>query len=80
MSINKYFKKHFETQCFQLIKEAYDFAIQDKVIKLDWYENDVTTALNDYIEDSLKRKKFHIISTVDPPIRKDDIKKRKRLC
>ncbi|MCY4560899.1 MAG: hypothetical protein OXC03_01005 [Flavobacteriaceae bacterium] len=37
------FKKRFETQCLQLKTEAYDSAIQERVIELDWNENDITS-------------------------------------
>ena len=71
------FKKRFETKCFQLITEAYDFAIQERVIEIDWHEDDITSELNGHIEKNRQRLKWGIISNVYHTVPKDKLKKEK---
>ena len=47
MGLNKVivasFKRGFEEKCFQLITESYVSAMETKIIKLNWDENDITS-------------------------------------
>lgn len=81
MGLNKVivasFKKGFEDKCFQLITESYVSAMETKVIKLDWDENDITSELHEHIKENPLRLKWSIVTNVEQHLPKDDIKKEK---
>lgn len=81
MGLNKVivasFKRGFEEKCFQLITESYVSAMETKVIKLNWDENDITSELHEHIKDNPLRLKWSIVTNVEQHLPKDDIKKEK---
>lgn len=81
MGLNKViiasFKRGFEEKCFQLITESYVTAMETKVIKLNWDENDVTSELHQHIQDNPLRLEWNIHSNVEKHLPKIDIKKEK---
>lgn len=63
LNINVYekFRSAFEQKCCQLIIEAYETSITEKVIQLDWNENDISYELFEKMEQNPKRvSKFKI--------------------
>lgn len=81
MGLNKVivasFKRGFEEKCFQLITESYVSAMETKVIKLNWDENDITSELHEHIKENPLRLKWSIVTNVEQHLPKDDIKKEK---
>ena len=62
MVYNKY-RNAFEQKCFRLIIEAYQVSLSEKVIQLDWNENDISYELYEKIEANtarIKKYKIHI--------------------
>lgn len=56
------FKDSVENKCIRLLVEAYNQSMTDKLIQLNWEENDITNQLVEYIENnSLKTKNPFII-------------------
>lgn len=81
MGLNKVivasFKRGFEEKCFQLITESYVSAMETKVIKLNWDENDITSELHEHIKENPLRLKWSIVTNVEQHLPKDDIEKEK---
>lgn len=81
MGLNKVivasFKRGIEEKCFQLITESYVSAIETKVIKLNWDENDITSELHEHIKENPLRLKWSIVTNVEQHLPKDDIEKEK---
>jgi len=81
MGLNKVivasFKRGFEEKCFQLITESYVSAMEAKVIKLNWDENDITSELHEHIKENPLRLKYSIVTNVEQHLPKDGIKKEK---
>lgn len=81
MGLNKVivasFKRGFEEKCFQLITESYVSAMETKVVKLNWDENDITAKLHQHIRDNPLRLEWNIHSNVEKHLPKDDIKEEK---
>ncbi|MDR2556061.1 MAG: hypothetical protein LBC64_11640 [Fibromonadaceae bacterium] len=50
------FKDSVENKCIHLLVEAYNQSITDKLIQLNWEENDITKQLSEYIENNPLRK------------------------
>jgi hypothetical protein len=71
------FKRGFEKKCFKLITESYISAMETKVVKLDWEENDITSELHRHIKENPLRLKWRIVSNVEQHLPKDNIKKEK---
>lgn len=71
------FKRGFEEKCFQLITESYVSAMETKVIKLNWDENDITSELHEHIKENPLRLKWSIVTNVEQHLPKDDIEKEK---
>lgn len=63
MNLAKAYKKAFEQRCFLLLKEAYQTALKEKVIQLDWDENDISQKLHEKIDNNPKRLNWNIAST-----------------
>lgn len=59
--ISAKFKSAFEQQCCQLIIDAYHTSLNEKVIQLDWEENDISQELLEKIDANKKRLKWGII-------------------
>ncbi|MDC6388811.1 hypothetical protein PP182_08970 [Maribacter sp. PR1] len=81
MGLNKVivasFKRGFEEKCFRLITESYVSAMETKVIKLNWDENDITSELHDHVKKNPLRLKWSIVTNVEQHLPKDEIKKEK---
>ena len=81
MGLNKVivasFKRGFEEKCFQLITESYASAMETKVIKLNWDENDITSELHKHIKENPLRLKWSIVTNVEQHLPKNDIEKEK---
>lgn len=65
------FRGAFEQKCFQLIIEAYKTSLSEKVIKLDWNENDISSEFHKHINKNPLRIKWKISTNVEAHIPKD---------
>lgn len=66
------FRNAFEQKCCQLIIEAYQTSLTEKVIQLDWNENDISYELYEKMEGNKKRvSKFKIHLSPEFRIPKD---------
>ncbi len=61
--ISEKFKNAFEHKCCQLIIEAYQISMTDKVIQLNWEENDISQELYEKIDVNPKRLRWKITSS-----------------
>lgn len=71
MLLQKAYKNAFEKKCFQLIIEAYKTSIIEKVIELNWKENDISLELHRLMEENPLRKEWQITTNVEAHIPKD---------
>jgi hypothetical protein len=73
LDVNIYykFKDAFEQKCFQLINEAYQISLSEKVIKLDWNENDISSELHKHIKENSLRLRWNVFTNVEAHIHKD---------
>jgi len=70
------FKDRVENKCIHLLVEAYNQSIRDKLIQLDWQENDITKQLSEYIENNpIKTKSPFLIIEVEHNLPKVSAKK-----
>ncbi len=60
ITVNEKFRNAFEQKCFQLIIEAYQTSLEEKVIQLDWDENDISQELLEKIDNNRLRLKWNI--------------------
>ncbi|GHT45840.1 hypothetical protein AGMMS49965_23050 [Bacteroidia bacterium] len=63
MTLNKEIVRKFEKfeqRCFKLIIEAYQISTTEKVIQLNWNENDISYILYEKIDENPKRVQFKI--------------------
>jgi hypothetical protein len=70
-TIRENFKRAFEQKCFLLLKEAYQTSLSQKVIQLDWNENDISAELHKHIEDNSQRLLWQILAIRESYIAKD---------
>ncbi|MEO2070425.1 MAG: hypothetical protein ABGW99_03710 [Zunongwangia sp.] len=81
MGLNKLivagFKRSFEEKCLQLITQSYFTAIETKIIKINWDENDITSELHTNISQNPLRLKWSIITNVEQHLPKKEIIKEK---
>ncbi|MDA3879021.1 MAG: hypothetical protein PF436_01415 [Prolixibacteraceae bacterium] len=68
------FRNAFEQKCFRLITEAYKTSLGEKVIQLDWNENDISSELHRHIKANPLRSKWKISTNVEANIPKDILK------
>ncbi len=75
MALNKAvynkFRNAFEQKCFRLIIEAYKTSLSEKVIQLDWDENDISSELHKHIKENPIRLKWKVSTNVESHIPKD---------
>ena len=71
MALNDLYKNAFEQKCFRLIVDAYQTSLNDKVIQLDWDENDISCELHQHIIGNPLRKKWKVSTNVESHIPKD---------
>ena len=65
------FRGAFEQKCCQLIVEAYQTSLMEKVIQLDWNENDISSELHRHIKANPLRLKRKVSTNVEADIPKD---------
>lgn len=73
--VKRAFRKAFENRCLKLLVDAYQNAIKDKSISLNWDENDITAQLHEYINSNQSRLTWSIISNVEHHLPKKSIDK-----
>tara|TARA_R110002049_G_scaffold78344_3_gene199601 strand:- start:153 stop:749 length:597 start_codon:yes stop_codon:yes gene_type:complete len=71
MKLSFFYKKTFEERCFQLLIEAYQSSLTDKVIQLDWNENDISSELHRHLKENPLRLKWKVSTNVEAYIPKD---------
>lgn len=71
------YKKAFEQKCFWLIIEAYQTSLTEKVIQLDWNENDISSEIHKYIKANPLRLKWKVFSNVEAHIPNEKLPKEK---
>lgn len=71
MAISSVYRNAFEIHCFRLIIDAYHLSVKEKVIKLEWNENDISSELHKHIKENPLRKKWKISTNVEEKIPKD---------
>lgn len=69
--INEKFRNAFEQRCFRLIIGAYQTSLTEKVIRLDWNENDISSELHRHIKENPLRGKWKVSTNVEADIPKD---------
>lgn len=65
------FRNAFEQRCFQLIVEAYQISLTERIIQLDWNENDISSELHRHIKENPLRGKWKISTNVEANIPKE---------
>ena len=65
------FRDVFEQRCFQLIIEAYQTSLTNKVIQLDWNENDISSEIHEHIKTNPLRLKWKVSTNVEADLPKD---------
>lgn len=65
------FRNAFEQKCFRLIIDAYKTSLGEKVIQLDWNENDISSEFHRHIKANPLRLKWKISTNVEANIPKD---------
>lgn len=65
------FRNAFEQKCFRLIIEAYKTSLSEKVIQLDWNENDISSELDRHIKGNPIRLKWRVSTNVESHIPKN---------
>lgn len=70
-TVNEKFRNAFEQRCFRLIIEAYQLSLNERVIQLDWDENDISSELHQHTKKSSLRKKWKVSTNVESHVPKD---------
>lgn len=65
------FKSAFENRCFQLVIEAYQTSISEKIIQLDWNENDISSEIHRHIQANPLRLKWKVSTNVEADLPTD---------
>ena len=65
------YKRAFEQRCFQLLIEAYQTSLSEKVIQLDWNENDISSEIHKHIKENPLRIKWKVSSNIEAHIPKN---------
>lgn len=73
LNVNIYdsFRNAFEQKCFRLIIESYQISMTEKVIQLNWNENDISSEIHKHIKENPLRKKWRVSTHVEADIPKD---------
>lgn len=69
--VNEKFRNAFEQKCCKLIVDAYQMSLTDKVIKLDWNENDISSELHRHLKQNPLRLKWKVSTNDEAHIPKD---------
>lgn len=64
------FRNAFEQKCFQLIIEAYQTSLTEKIIQLDWDENDISSELHKILKENPLRLEWKVSTNVESHIPK----------
>jgi hypothetical protein len=64
------FRSAFEQKCFKLMIEAYHTSLSEKVIQLDWNENDISSEMQRHIKENPLRRKWKVSTNVESHIAK----------
>ena len=59
-NIQEQFRTAFERKCFILIVDAYKASLSEKIIQLDWNENDISQELCEKIENNPNKLRYKI--------------------
>ncbi len=70
-NIYENFRNAFEQKCFRLIIEAYQISMTEKIIQLNWNENDISSEIHRHIKENPLRKKWRVSTNVEADIPKD---------
>jgi hypothetical protein len=70
-NIYQKFRNAFEQKCYHLIVDAYQTSLKEKVIQLDWNENDISSELHRHITENPLRLKWKVSTNVEAEIPKD---------
>lgn len=71
MALYELYKGAFEQKCFQLLIDAYQTSLKEKVIQLDWNENDISHELIEKIDNNRLRLRWNILVTREYYLTKD---------
>lgn len=71
------FRDAFEQKCCRLIIEAYYTSTNEKIIQLDWNENDISSEIHRHIKENPLRKKWRFSTNVEAHIPNENIPKEK---
>jgi len=69
-------KNAFEQKCFRLIIEAFRTSFDEKIVQLDWNENDISSEIHKNIKENPLRMKWKVSTNVEADIPKDIPKKK----
>ncbi|MDR0655372.1 MAG: hypothetical protein LBG22_03580 [Treponema sp.] len=61
----KSFKESFHDNCIELVVSAYQKALIENSVSINWEENDITVQLHEYIDKDQFRRKKHIFTNVE---------------
>lgn len=70
VAVHNRFKDAFEQRCCRLIIEAYNTSIKEKIIQLDWNENDISAEIIKCANENPLRKKWRFFISSEAPIPK----------
>ncbi len=65
IAVYEKFRNAFEQKCFRLITGAYQTSLTEKVIQLDWNENDISYELHRHIKENPLRIKWKVSTHVE---------------
>ena len=65
------FRNAFEQKCYHLIIDAYQTSLTEKIIQLDWNENNISSELHRHIKENPLRLKWKVSTNVEAHISKD---------
>lgn len=68
------YREKFEQRCFQLIIEAYQTSLTEKIIQLDWNENDISSEIHKCITANPLRQQWRVSTNVEAYLPKDTSK------
>jgi hypothetical protein len=70
-NIREVAKSAFEQKCFLLISEAYQASLTEKIIQLDWNENDISSEIHKHIHTNPLRQKWKVSTNLEAKTPKD---------
>lgn len=74
LNVRNIFRDAFEQKCFQLINEAYQSSLNEKIIQLNWNENDISQEILEKIDRNPLRLKWNITASREFYLPKNDFK------